>query len=63
MGETVLISGVTLPGYDGTFVVASVNVPLNQFTYALVTNPGNTTTNPGRTVELVTLLAVPRQTP
>src|SRR5262249_43061477 len=41
VGQTVIISGITPTGYNGTFVIASANA--TSFTYLLPTNPGTAT--------------------
>ena len=43
VNQQVTIGGVSVPGYNGTFTVTSVNALFNQFTYALPTYPGATT--------------------
>jgi YD repeat-containing protein len=41
-GDTVIVSGVSPSGYNGTFAVASVPAPTStQFSYTLNTNPGS----------------------
>jgi hypothetical protein len=42
VGQTVVISGMTPSGYNGTFTIASV-VDSTHFTYALASNPGTAT--------------------
>ena len=42
VGDTVTINGVSVSGYNGTFVVTAVNSP-TQFTYTLSNDPANAT--------------------